>query len=263
MKLFNVLMLVALPFCAMSQGRKIYYNDRDVKVEKDNASFYVLYKPRPDGKYDVEKRTANGDSLRYTGVSSAGDSVQGEGHYTYYFSSGFVSSEGDFKADKREGLWKHYHDSDSHVWYTDEFIHNKRNGTLTSYYKDGKIKRKEQFADSVSKGGTCWNEDGTEIKFTPFEMFPHPQYNLMQYLSNTIRYPEKARRKSIEGRVMVYFVVNKDGSISDVSVKKGVHYLLDEEAVRVIENMTNWEPGMVDDEKVRVAYTQPITFRLQ
>ena len=85
---------------------------------------------------------------------------------------------------------------------------------------------------------------------------------LMQYLSQNIRYPEAAKKAGKQGRVTVQFVVEKDGSISNVSTLRGVEPDLDKEAVRVISEMPKWKPAMQRGETVRVRYTVPVMFRL-
>ncbi len=84
----------------------------------------------------------------------------------------------------------------------------------------------------------------------------------IKYLAVNVKYPKEAAKRKIQGRVIVDFVVNKDGSITDVNVVKPVHYLLDEEAVRVVKTMPKWNPGILDGKPVRVKYSLPITFRI-
>lgn len=86
---------------------------------------------------------------------------------------------------------------------------------------------------------------------------------LMQYLSNNIKYPKEAEKKGIQGRVICTFVVEKDGSITNVKVSKSVEPSLDAEAVRVLSAMPRWIPGKQADKPVSTKYTLPITFRLQ
>ena len=86
---------------------------------------------------------------------------------------------------------------------------------------------------------------------------------LMQYLSKNIKYPTIAQENGTQGRVTVQFVVNKDGSIVDAKVLRGVDPYLDKEAVRVIMGMPKWQPGMQRGKPVRVKYTVPVMFRLQ
>ena len=86
---------------------------------------------------------------------------------------------------------------------------------------------------------------------------------LMQYLSKNIKYPTIAQENGTQGRVTVQFVVNKDGSIVDAKVLRGVDPYLDKEALRVIGTMPKWKPGMQRGKPVRVKYTVPVMFRLQ
>ena len=85
---------------------------------------------------------------------------------------------------------------------------------------------------------------------------------LYEYLGNNINYPEQAKDFSIQGKVFVQFVVWKDGTIKDVKVVKGVHKLLNNEALRVINNMPNWKPGKQRGVNVNARFTLPIKFRI-
>ena len=92
--------------------------------------------------------------------------------------------------------------------------------------------------------------------------FPGGQAALMNYLNNNIKYPVIAEENGIQGRVVVQFVVGKDGHISDVKVAKSVDPSLDKEAVRVVKAMPKWIPGKQNGQAVTVRYTLPVTFRL-
>ena len=93
--------------------------------------------------------------------------------------------------------------------------------------------------------------------------FPGGQGALMKFLSNNIRYPESAQQNDIQGRVIVKFVVEKDGSIGNVTVVKGVDRDLDREAIRVVKKMPRWQPGKNNGVAVRSYFNLPVTFRLQ
>ena len=93
--------------------------------------------------------------------------------------------------------------------------------------------------------------------------FPGGPSALMQYLNSNIKYPVVAEENGVQGRVVCTFVVEKDGSITDVRVVKSVDPSLDKEAVRVVKSMPKWIPGKQNGSAVRVKYTVPVTFRLQ
>ena len=92
--------------------------------------------------------------------------------------------------------------------------------------------------------------------------FPGGISGLRTYLNQNIRYPAEAQENGVQGRVVVSFVVGKDGHISDVTVLRSVDPSLDKEAVRVIRNMPRWTPGKQGGEPVRVRYNVPVSFRL-
>ena len=92
--------------------------------------------------------------------------------------------------------------------------------------------------------------------------FPGGIQELMKYLQKNIKYPSICQEQGIQGRVIVQFVVEKDGSIADVQVIKAVNPYLDKEAVRVVSTMPKWSPGKQRGKPVRVRFTLPVTFRL-
>ena len=93
--------------------------------------------------------------------------------------------------------------------------------------------------------------------------FPGGDAALFEYLSTHIKYPTIAEENGVQGRVIVTFVVERDGSITDVKVVKSVDPSLDKEASRVVAGMPKWIPGKQNGSAVRVKYTVPVTFRLQ
>ena len=92
--------------------------------------------------------------------------------------------------------------------------------------------------------------------------FPGGQTALVAYLQENLKYPQSARDNGIQGRVYINFVVEKDGSISNVKVNRGIGGGCDEEAVRVVKAMPKWIPGVQKDQTVRVSYMMPIVFKL-
>ena len=94
-------------------------------------------------------------------------------------------------------------------------------------------------------------------------MFPGGDAALMSYLANNIHYPTVAAENGVQGRVVVGFVVERDGSITDVRILRGVDPSLDREAMRVVKSMPRWTPGKQNGSAVRVKYQVPVAFRLQ
>jgi TonB family protein len=99
--------------------------------------------------------------------------------------------------------------------------------------------------------------------FNYVEQQPKPPYNLNQYIRDNIRYPANARKNDIQGRVIVRFIVNEDGSLSDFDVIRGTDPDLDSEAVRVLRKMAPWQPGKQNGAAVRTRFNQPVVFELE
>jgi len=138
-----------------------------------------------------------------------------------------------------------------------------------------------QHSDSIKRNGdttSIYNRQTqqTEI-FVRVEKMPEPGYNVNEYLSKNLHYPDNAIKNHIEGKVSVKFMVNKHGKIKDVHIDESKspqldftniqnvasgHHILQQEAIRVIKSMPDWRPGMADGKFVDVYYTLPINFRL-
>ena len=121
------------------------------------------------------------------------------------------------------------------------------------------LKAKEVVVDEKPK------EEETKVFDVVEQMpsFPGGDAELMKFLHDHMKYPAVAEENGIQGRVICTFVVERDGSITDVKVIKSVDPSLDKEAIRVLKSMPKWIPGKQNGSAVRVKYTVPVTFRLQ
>jgi len=108
-------------------------------------------------------------------------------------------------------------------------------------------------------------EEEGQIFFIVEDMpeFPGGDLALRKYIANAINYPVIAQENGIQGKVYVQFVVDKDGSVSDARIARGVDPSLDKEALRVVNALPKWKPGKQRGKPVRVSYTVPINFVLQ
>ena len=151
-----------------------------------------------------------------------------------------VNEEGNVKNGKRDGLWK----GDDKTLKL----------TFNETYEDGKLIT-----------GTATYDDGTTATYTAREVVPQFTGGLQafgNYLAKSIRYPVDAREKYKQGRVIISFVVEKDGNIGNVTVAASVYPSLDAEAARAIKNSPKWIPGIQFGKPVRVLYSAPISFTL-
>ena len=118
---------------------------------------------------------------------------------------------------------------------------------------------------SYDYDGTGYDEGdyGEEDIFQVVEDMPTFPGDINKWLGKNVKYPVIAQENNIQGRVTVQFVIERDGSITDVKVLRGVDPSLDKEAVRVVKSMPKWKPGKQRGKPVRVSYTVPINFQLQ
>lgn len=90
--------------------------------------------------------------------------------------------------------------------------------------------------------------------------FPGGQAEMLKFIQENRQYPEAAKANGVHGKVMVTFIVERDGSLSDVKVMRGLGSGCDEEAIRVVQSMPKWNPGKQRGKEVRCSYVVPITF---
>ena len=130
---------------------------------------------------------------------------------------------------------------------------------------DGEVKEvKNQEGETVGVGTQAKvDENGIHMVCEEMPEFPGGMRECMNFLGKNVKYPATAQEKGIQGRVIVQFVVNRDGSIVEPKVVRGVDPELDAEALRVISIMPKWKPGKQKGEAVRVKYTIPVMFRFQ
>lgn len=200
-----------------------------VKVYPENGTIYYNLS-------DNFQITANYDSLGNVLVDN------GEGYYKGYSNDfTYINEEGPIKAGRRNGAWK------------GDFKNTKT--TFTENYQDGAL---------ITGTATFW--DGTTSAYTKSRQ-EVPQFRggvagFGRFLSNNIVYPDYARSHNIQGIVLLSFVVEKDGKLTDIKVMESVNPVLDDEAVRVLKDSPRWTPGTMFGKPVRVFYSVPVNFAL-
>lgn len=149
-----------------------------------------------------------------------------------------------------------------------EFSSNNSSGlnrpdSLYSYYKSGKLKRKEYYSKPLKDSSSCFAEDGSKIKFTPlFEdaAFPNGENAMLQWLGRNIEYPRVAKEKGLTGIVYASFVVCTDGELCEFEIAKGVHKSMDKSVLQALKRMPKWKPGKKDGRTTRTHFTLPVQF---
>ncbi len=234
---FITLLLVRLATAqAQSVPDTIFYDYGWNPIETGgNAKFYRLQWKQQNG-YEVKDYYING-TLQMSGFFRSFNPEIKEDTFKYYHENGQLSSVGRYEKNKKVGVWKKY---------------NAKGELIESlnYGRDG--------------GPPVVGLSGESILERPEIMpeFPGGVDSLLRYISTNLIYPKEALKKKIEGRVIIRFVVTKEGKVTDVSAVKKVHPLLDQSAIDVVKAMPQWTPGEENGKKVNVYFTLPISFRL-
>ncbi|HXP52968.1 MAG TPA: TonB family protein, partial [Bacteroidia bacterium] len=151
------------------------------------------------------------------------------------------------------------------------------NGSLMVYWSNKIVARQDNYKDGKLIDGVCFDSTGAKVPCTNYDVhtqseristivqqMPVFRGDVSEYLSKNIKYPENEKKHGITGTVFINFIIEKDGSVSNVRVLKGIPNGpgLDAEAVRVISSMPKWIAGMQNGKLVRVSYNLPIRFVL-
>jgi len=164
----------------------------------------------------------------------------------------------------RQGVLRKWYNTGQLRWEAN-YSKGRLDGTVKAYWENGRIKRDDVYEQGKMKISKCYTKLGADTVYYPFERdptFPEGMGKLYEYLTENTRYPQEAAKDSVEGKVFVQFVVERDGSINQVTVVKGVNPYLDKEAYRLVTQMPKWIPGMQDGEALRIRYVLPISFKM-
>ena len=239
-------------------GEAFFFNNRDYEYYKGNFNHGTI-----SGK-DGYLKFANGDVFE-------GEFLNNELYYgkiTYSKDESYFI--GSFKNDKPHEGTKY--DKKGEAIETDHSSTTKKNNTQQEAVSSSNSRQTHtdtaNHQNHTSQSNNTVSEETIDNEIyqvvDQMPVFPEGGMNgLKSYLSANIRYPANAAENGVQGTVTVQFVVNRDGSIVDVSLLRRTDPDLDREAIRVVNSMPKWKPGMHHGKPVRVRYTMPINFRLQ
>ncbi len=240
-KIYYTITLLSVNFAVMAQDTLYFDGNYNEVSANENYKFYnVIFKSQQDtNSVTVKKYENNGHN--YSSIE-----------YYPYFPESERKTHGQAQSWYESGVMR------SNISY----YNDKKHGKLNFYWENGKVKREEIYAEGEMVAGSVWDVNGNPVTYYPLDQLANcPGWT--QYLNSNLRYPSEARKQKIEGRVIVKFVVEKDGSISNISILNSVHKDLDAEVLRIVKASPRWEPGKQDGIPVRSYKTLPITFKLE
>ncbi len=246
------------------------YKTADLKVLQGQAAWW----------YDNGHRRAAG---RYQNGKAVG-------YWRYYSQkTGVLTAEGTFKDSERQGKWLDY-DEQGKLERESYWKNGIKHGTFIRYDKEGNIVNQgryrkgellqqtneeydgvypKQEVEDDAKAGTTYTRLGDMPYFKALEEIEDKeerlktsQKALLRWLNENITYPDFAREMEIEGKVVIAFTIDVDGSLVDIEVIHGISESLEKESLRVIESLPAWNPGQIKGKPVRVRQYLPIRFKL-
>lgn len=227
-----------------AQTDTIYYNSNWDKCSKSEATFYRIILKQDNG-YLVKDMYVKSNLPQMIALCSSLEPLKKNGMCTFYLESGQKESEGNYTNDKRIGIWTDWDD-------------DNKDSSIVECFADGKYKNVR-----ISVKNTTAN-DKYNILYLQEQMpqFPGGEEEMMRFIQKNIVYPKSELNSGLEGTCYVTFVVEKDGTISDTRILKGVHDApkCNAEALRVVNSMPTWKPGLQYGRPVRVQFNLPIKF---
>lgn len=241
MKISAIVLFYLLSFSAFSQDT-IYLDSNWQRVNSiSEASYYnVLYRDQKDNN-KVRKLTYTKSGIMKSDISYSNyEKSTLNGRYILYFENGKI---------KKETV----------------YVDNLKDGNLLTFWENGNPKRKDQFKKGEFVSGKCFDKKGKEIPHFDYEVaaeYPGGIHVLLQYVATRLMYPEDLMMDGIEGRVMVKFVVDVDGSVTNVTIATSTNEKFEPESIRVVKSLSKWKPAYQDGEPIRSNYVLPVRFAI-
>lgn len=268
--LILIFILLSSIFSAIAQ-EKIWLNKNDQWIaDSTQAIRYALVTQTNQNSIKVEEYTLEGqkkDIWHFSDYNSNPRRRIREGIHTAFHANGKDSLTEVYSNNKLEGQAITYYPNSS-IHSVMSYKNGRLNGKLLQYYPDGKLRREEEYSNDECTNGKLFDENGTEIEHHPylrFPSFPGGIQKIRELITNMITYPEKARKKKVEGRVLLQFTIDTEGKMINPQILQSVRHDIDSEAIRAFNSIAKrhrWLPGYQDGKAKRVRFVVPINFRI-
>jgi hypothetical protein len=232
-------LLLLINFISFGQDT-IYLDSSKKPVDKAEATYYRIESRVNSGEIDLLRKT--------------------------YFLDGQIESERRFKEKGEklisQGLQKHWYEN-GQLFYEESYKNGERHGEFLAFWKDGSKRRHDVYKRGKLKSGKVWDENGQEQEHFPVfsrASFPGGQEAMMAYLKKNLPVPS-TQEENTEVRVIVSFMVNKEGSITKIDVHEGAPHWYNAVTVNTLAQMPKWNPGKFLGDPVNIYFTLPVTFR--
>jgi TonB family protein len=241
------------------------YYDAGWKVTTaTNASYFRLKFKKAPG-WQVRDCYLSG-KVQMEGSYSDDSCKINQGEFSYYNEKSLRYHVCHYDQGKRDGIDQLYYEN-GQLRTEGKYKKGKEDGEWVGYYPSGKLSARAHFKEGDQRDGKFYNEDGSVneavTEFNKDNSFPGGSPGLQRFLIRNLKYPDSAVNRSIQGTVYVGFNVSKEGKIQNIHVTKSVEISLDQEALRVVGLMPDWDPLIIGGIYCDSYQVQPIMFALQ
>ena len=259
----KLLLLTGLLFSitAFAQKDTLYLNANWYKCSKSEAMYYRVVVPQGN-QFLVKDVSLKTGQPQMIAVCSSLEPLTKNGPCTYYYNSGAKEMQVNYVSDVKDGMYIHW-DEDG----KDSTVLQYEKGYSTVIRKSKSDAAEDEKRGSInSRPIASGTEDGEALSIAEkMPSFPGGEAAMMEYIQGNVKYPGIEKKSGISGICYVTFVVEKDGSITDVKILRGVPNGpgIDAESIRVVKAMPKWNPGQQYGKDVRVQFNLPIKYTLR
>ncbi len=261
-----ILIHLMYPLYSNSQdSNKIYFDQNWEEVDKTEAHYYRKLYKNENKLWIVEDYFLESNTLQMNGVYLDKKLKKKHGEFNYYFKNGQLKSKKLFENNLKNGEFIGYYENGK-INYIGSYNNDKEHLEWNWYHENGTLVSKETYYFGLLKKISQWDNSGNTIENPKLEIEPvfiGGENELQKALYQNLNYPSSAINNNEQGTVFVQFIINVDGSLTDISVKNPQYASLDAAAVKAVSLLPNWIPGKFHNLPVKVRFTLPVEFELK
>lgn len=253
---------ISLSF-SQATGTKEFYTKNWRYCDSSVAVYYTITELESEDAGVISTFYMDGIIKSQVSYSCISKKIE-NGIFQNFGKEGKIISQFTYQEGKKNGAFFHYFDT-GEIKIQGKYVADSLEGSLYSYYENGAFRRKDFYTAGKLTDGKCFTASGLDTAYFAYEIdaeFPDGTKGLMRWIQTNMQYPQDAIENDIQGRVYVSFVVDEKGVVSDIQIERGVTSVLDNEVIRLIGQMPNWQPGELDGFKTSSKMRLPISFRL-
>ncbi len=285
-----ILILTISPSAFTQVLDTMYFDNSWEQTGLENAYYYRIVSVDSSGDFRlyVEDHYPGGQ-IQMTGTYKSIQPDDKDGHFVYWYEDGNKQMDcyyrdnllhGPLREWYPSGLQKSYQEfsygllnGENTSWREDgslklkaRYYKGEKHGNFQTFYPDGRLLRDDFFENGELVEGHCYSPEGDPVDYFPYVImpeFPGGHTALKRFVDKELKYPQEARKKGIEGTVIVLFTVDENGKVKDPEIVNGDLEYFNEEALRVVREFPDWIPGKVDGTLSSVQVSLPIDFRFR